>query len=322
MCTKAGTCDTSDQIEADAAVVDIDAPMIDACVPSTEICDDGIDQDCSGADTTCAANDVATSPVDVTMGGAFSADLLIATDNLPQRGCGNAGGREVFYRVTLTAPEVYYLDTFGSNFDTTVRVFPGKACDALGMTDPVCATDACGTAQSQLAVTLPAGTSCVVVDQDAAATTGQLTLRVTRGGRTGEALGDGMQTLTGDTCTATSTQNPNIPCNDSANNAKDVAWYFTSCPGVNRNLDASTCVDVTMTHFDTVVYVHKAGAAADLVCRDDTGTCPPRPDREDGQPDGSVLTDVNTTGPGLFWLILDAYGTDACGGYRLDTNLD
>lgn len=326
MCTKAGTCETSDQVEpeADASVDPPDAPPIDACVPMPEICDDGIDQDCSGADSTCAANDGPANPVDITNGGTFNGDLMLAMDDYGEVGCGGDGGRDLFYDVTLTAPEVYYFDTFGSDFDTMVRVFPNKACDQLvpGSSILSCNDDSCGGASSQLAVQLPAGTSCVVVDQNSGATTGALTLHVTRSRRTGTALGDGMQTLTGDSCTASDSGNPNIPCNDATNNAKDLSWFFTSCPGVNRKLDASTCVDVTMVHFDTVLYVHKSGTQADLVCRDDTNACPPRPDRTDAQPDGSVLTDVNTTGPGLFWLVLDGYGTDACGGYRLDTNLD
>ncbi|MFN0247981.1 MAG: hypothetical protein ACKV2T_13915 [Kofleriaceae bacterium] len=325
VCAKGGTCEASDQAETDASVEDVDAapPPIDACVPSTDVCDDGIDQDCSGADATCAANDVAANAVDVTNGGTFSGDLDLANDNYVQRGCSNVGGHELFYRVTLTAPEVYYIDTFGSNFDTSVRVFAGKTCDSLDATaNPTsCTDDACSTEQSQSAFALPAGTSCIVVDQNPGAADGDLTLHVTRSRRTGTPLGNGMQTLTGDTCMATNTGNPNIPCNSATNNAKDVSWYFTSCPGQNRKLDSSTCVDVTMVHFDTVLYVEKSGTPANLVCQDDSAGCLPRPDRPD-QADGSVLTDVNTTGPGLFWLILDAYEMDQCGGYRLDTNLD
>lgn len=326
ICTKAGTCETTESVEPDedASVEVPDAPPIDACVPGAEVCDDGIDQDCDGEDATCATNDLADDPVDITMGGTFNANFALANADLDQKGCGNVGGREVFYKITLTAPEVYYIDTFGSDFDTSVRLYAGKACSSLdgNVTPTTCDDDACGQDQSQFAFSVPAGTSCIVVDQAAGATANALTLHVTRSRRTGTPLGGGMQTMTGDTCTATDSGNPNIPCNDATNNTKDVSWYFTSCPGVNRRLDASTCVDVTMVHFDTVLYVHKSGTFNDLVCRDDSeSSCTARPDRPD-HIDGTVLTDVNTTGPGLFWLILDAYGADACGGYRLDTNLD
>jgi hypothetical protein len=327
ICTKGGTCQHEEDVEPpeDASIDEPDAPPIDACVPSTEICDDGIDQDCSGADSTCAANDQGDDPVDVTNGGTFTGNLLLAMDDYGEVGCGGTGGRDLFYDVTLDAPQVYYFDTFGSDFDTTIRVFPNKACDQLVPNSALlsCNNDACGGDTSQLAVQLPSGTSCIVIDEaDDDDASGALTLHVTRGGRTGTALGGGMQTLTGDSCTSVSTSQPNIACNDPEPGAKDVAWYFTACPGVNRNLDASTCVDVTMVHFDTVLYVRKAGVQADLVCRDDSEqSCTARPDRPD-HIDGTVLTNVNTTGPGLFWLILDAFGTSSCGGYRLDTNLD
>ena len=34
----------------------------------------------------------------------------------------------MFYTVHLTAPEVFYFDTFGSDFDTVIRILRGSAC--------------------------------------------------------------------------------------------------------------------------------------------------------------------------------------------------
>jgi len=45
-----------------------------------------------------------------------------------------------------------------------------------------------------------------------------------------------------------------------------------------------------------------------------------RPDRNDGHPDGSILTGIPAKGPELFWLVVDGFGA-ACGTYQLDTNL-
>lgn len=294
----------------------IDAPPIPGCTPmGFDTCGDGLDQDCDGQDKPCAVNDVAGGAIEITAGGVFTGDLLLAKDDAPERGCAAAGGRDLYYQIKLTAPEVYYLATFGSNFDTTVRVFPGVSCASLGNQQPVCSDDACGGSASQLAAELPAGTSCVVVDQNAAATAGALKLTVVRGGRAGSALPAGVQTLTGDTCTGADLTTS--MCSDVG--GKDLGYYFTVCPGVTSHVDATTCGDPTATHFDTVLYVRPAGGA-NLVCDDDGATCGPRTERPD-HADGSILADVATSGPGLFWLVVDGFNTSACGGFQLDTNL-
>jgi len=321
ICTQ-GSCELS---EADGPPADSAPP--DGCVPTGEdICGDGIDQDCSGSDAVCAANDMPVGAIDVTAGGTFTADLLLAHDDLASKGCGGDGGREVFYEITLAAPQAYYLDTFGAGFDTSVRVFGGTACAAVGSTQgpQACNDDACGTGESQLAVALPAGTSCLVVDKNEKGgqqpTRGTFQLHVAPGGRTGTQLSPGISTQTGDTCGATNVWEPTDPAACNQGHAKDLAYFFTVCPGQTAHLDASTCSNVAATHFDTELYVRPVGKA-DLVCVDDTNTCTARPDRSDGHPDGSILTNVPAKGPGLFWLVVDGYDTSACGGFQLDANL-
>lgn len=323
------TCERA-EIDAPTGVTDqppdafeppIDAPPIAGCtVTGFDTCGDGLDQDCDGADEVCAANDLAAGAIDVTMGGTLTGDLNLARDSAPQKGCGNDGGRDLYFRVTLAAPQVYYFDTFGSNFDVSVRVFPGKSCGAINATDtPACSDDACGSADSQLAAELPAGTSCIVVDQNAGATRGALSLTVVPGGHAGSALASGPHTVTGDTCTATDVFDST--CMEPG--GKDVAWYFTACPGGRALVDASTCTDATNVHFDTVLYVRRAvGQMPTIDCNDDAPTCPMvRSERTDGHPDLSILDNVAVAGPGLFWLVLDGYGAGACGGYQLDYNL-
>lgn len=302
----------------DAFVPPIDSPPIQGCTPmGFDTCGDGIDQDCDGADEVCAANDLAPDAIDVTMGGTLSGDLNLACDNAPEAGCGNAGGRDLFYKVTLTEPQVYYFDTFGSNFDTTVRVFPGKACTAIAATDmPSCSDHACGGGQSQLALELPAGTSCVVVDQNSAVAQGAMMLKVTAAGHVGERLLPGPRTLSGDTCTSADTWKAQC----GAVGGKEDAYFFTVCPGATAHVDASTCVDVNATHFDTVLFVRKApaGMGSTLACSDDAPTCAARPDRPD-HPDGSILDNVAAAGPGVFFLVVDGY--DSCGTYVMDARL-
>ncbi|MDB4958087.1 MAG: lysyl oxidase-like [Myxococcales bacterium] len=308
------TCELSSTI--DGAV---DGMVIDGCTPQAEICGDGIDQDCDGVDPVCVANDGADGAIDVSAGGTFTVDMRYANDDASDADCGGIGGRDVFYKIVLPAQEIVYADTFGSDFRTVVRVFPGKACSAIAGASPVCNHDACGGAQSQLAGPLPAGTSCIVVDQDAAAITGMLTLRVTRGGRDGASLGSNMQTYTGNSCTGTNVTNPGTSCaGGDTSTAEDAGYYFTVCPAQTLKLDASTCVDATMTAFDTVIYLRKAGGN-NLGCNDDATTCTARPARPT-HADGSILTNVASVGPGLFWLTVDGY-SGACGAFRVDTNL-
>jgi hypothetical protein len=297
-----------------------DAHLVDGCTPSgPELCGDGIDQDCDGIDPACAANDAPGDAIDISAGGTFMADLTYAHDDVSQTGCSGDGGRDVFYKVVLSAPEVVYFDTFGSSFGTVVRVIAGSACTATGAV-PACTAGACGGAQSQLAQSLPAGTSCVIVDQHAGDTTGALVLHVKRAGRDATPLAAGVHTMTGNSCSGANVTQPGNGCviNDSKT-AEDVAYYFTACPAQTLTLDASTCADSTKTHYDTVMYLRAAGTNQSIACDDDSNTCTARPDRADGHPDGSIISG-SATGPNLFMLTVDGYD-GACGVYQLDTNL-
>lgn len=259
-------------------------------------------------------NDSPDTPTDVTGGGAFMANIADdAVDDAPQRGCAGDGGRDVFYTLTLAAPEVYYFDTFGSDFDTSVRVFPGKRCDALGSAfGPVCNDDACGGGASQLAVGLPVGTSCIVVDRNAAAVTGELRLRVTGGGRTGPPL---QPRVTGDTCDARDVWP--APCADPG--GRDVGFWFLVCPEETASITATTCTTADYT-FDTVLYLTEAGEADALACNDDDPSCPARPTRPD-QVDGSKLTGL-VQGPALGWLVLDGFDRAGCGPFTIDNLIE
>jgi hypothetical protein len=309
-----GGDDAGDDQPPDAFVPPIDAPPIAGCTPmGFDTCGDGIDQDCDGADEICAVNDLAPDAIDVTMGGMLSGDLNLARDNAPQKGCGNDGGRDLFYKVTLGEPQVFYFDTFGSNFTTTVRVFPGKACTAITANDmPSCSAGACGGGQSQLAAELPSGTSCIVVDQGAGQPQGAMALKVTPGGHFGDPLGTGPLTLTGNTCTSKDVWRGSC----GGPGGKEDAYFFTVCPGVTEHVNATTCADPTLTYFDTVLFLKKAGSPqmGFGTCSDDAHACDPRPDRPD-HADGSILSGTSAAGPGLFFLVVDGYDDQDCGVY-------
>ncbi|MBK9034015.1 MAG: hypothetical protein IPL61_22560 [Myxococcales bacterium] len=281
--------------------------------PTAEICGDGIDQDCNGSDAICPTNDGPSGAINISGGGVFTVDLTAARNDQDFSGsfCGSTGGRDVFYTFTLPAAEVVYVDTFGSSFDTDLRVFAGS-CTALGALQS-CFDDSCSVLQSQGALALAAGQYCLVADQYSSfQTTGALTLTFTRGGRTGTAISTGTGTVTGTTVGAPNTWAPSC---SSSSTAGEQAYYFLSCPAIVPTVAASTCT--TPTSWDSVIYLRKAGVAADVTCNDD-GLAPC----------GSVtpirlssFTGATGSGPGLYWLVVDGF-LATTGAYTLNYTIN
>ncbi|HVV85545.1 MAG TPA: MopE-related protein [Kofleriaceae bacterium] len=271
--------------------------------PTAETCGDGIDQDCSGADVSCPVNDRPTSPLDISNGGTFTVDLTAANNDQENGGlsCGLTGGRDVFYRFTLPAAEVVYFDTFGSSFDSVVRIFPGACTDNPGA--QTCFDDQCSGRQTQGALQLAAGNYCLVVDQySSAQTTGSLVLTFARTGRTGTAIAAASGTQSGTSCSGTNAMTGSC---QPVSTAPDAGYYFLTCPSTTKTVAASTC---SGTAHDSVVYLRKAGSGNDLACNDDTTGC--------GNGLQSSFTGGSAVGPGLFWLVVDGYQAE-CGPFTL-----
>jgi hypothetical protein len=296
---------TCERAAADAPIaIDVPPITLDACV--AEICGDGIDQDCNGIDPPCPMNDQPSDAIDVTAGGPFNADLEFAGVDSAANGCGSDGGRDVFYKVSKSQAEIYYFDTFGSSFDTTIRVYPGMTCPALIANGSMaCSNDACTTPQSQLAIRLPSGTSCIVVAQASASeTTGTLVLHVTATGRDGTALPPavaGTSTVNGNTCTSPSTANSSC---QTASLTRGDEYYFTTCPATVR-VDLDMCGPT----WDSVTYVKNAGGTQ-LKCNDDSMMC----SITDGP---SYMRDGVVDGPALFWAGVSGWDTSDCGTYGM-----
>ncbi len=299
-----------------------------AGTPAAEYCGDGTDSDCSGgADPGCPANDLPAGAINISGGGTFTADVTYAHDDAAG-GCSGTGGRDVFYTFTLTAAQVVYFDTFGSSFDTVLRVKSG-ACTAAAAAEVVCKdNNGCGGAApqaqaSQLATSLAAGTYCLVVDQySSASTSGALTLSYVAGGRTGVEAPAGTSTQTGNTCNGTATSTGGCGFGDTA---KDDAYYFTVCPGESRAISAATCG--ATTNFDSVIYLRKGSAlgTSDVACNDDSAstTCTNTATCGSAETNRASSLSGTAAGPGLYWLVVDGYGSACsnCGNYSLALTL-
>jgi hypothetical protein len=290
--------------EHDAAAIDAPAPPTDATdgPPMMMI-------DAAPACAPCEPNDGPAGAIDVTAGGTFTGNALQASDDVASTGCGGSGGRDLFFKVTLTKPEVYYFDTFTSSFDTVVRVYT-KACALVGggANPAACSDDICAGAQSQIALSLPAGESCIVVDQRSSAeTTGAVTLHVLRGRRDGLPLAAGVHTSTGDTCTSSNIDDPvDVNCDGPGSGGKDHAYFFTTCPGQSMLLDADLC---PAPAWDPVLYVRRVSTNAQIGCNDDSCAA------------GPAIANVSITNGTLFFLYVDGFAAAECGSYSLDTNL-
>lgn len=290
-----------------------------AGTPSAEFCGDGIDQDCNGsADPGCPGNDLPGGAIDISAGGTFTVDLTYAHDDDANTtlGCGQTGGRDVFYQFTLGATEVVYADTFGSSYDSVIRIYSGTCPLRTGT--PSCSDDSCAGLQSQRAVQLAAGTYCLVIDQySSTSTLGATTLTFVRGGRPGTALATGTGlSVSGTTGTASNLSTATCQTNS---NAPDQGYYYLACPATSPTLTATTCT--TGSNFDTVLYQHRstgAGAIGSIACNDDTATC------ATGSPNPQYRSSIGPTsaaGPGLFWMIVDGYGAGT-GSYQITYTLN
>lgn len=306
------TCELTNSSALDAAA---DSPsLIDGCTPVPEICGDGIDQDCDGNDPPCPSNDKAAGAIDLGAGGTFTMDIQYATNDASKPNgqapfCGGPGGRDVYYKIHLDADEAIYLDTFGSDFDSVIRVFHGACADGVPPTGgTVCHNDACGGKQTQAIWELGAGDNCVVVDQfNDSETAGALTLHVERGHRSGLPINLGTA-LTGDT--STGTDQSSAGC---VHTGPDLGYHFTACPGESLAITATTC-NATLT-FDSALYARQgnATAGAALSCNDDDANCSARGD-------ASTIS-FTAQDAHLFWIIVDAGSDNVSGMFELDTSI-
>ncbi|CAN5445801.1 hypothetical protein BH11MYX1_BH11MYX1_22410 [soil metagenome] len=290
------------------------------CSPATQTCELIASELDASVDVnpdalSAPVNDKADGAIDIAAGGTFTATVTYANDdasNPPSPGnmpCGGTyPGRDVFYKLHLDANEAVYLDTFGSDYDTVIRVYQGGCLDGPAPSpSTICHNDMCGTTQTQAVWDMHAGDNCIVVDQPTdPGGNGSLTLHVERGHRTGKLLTLGTAAV-GTTVGATDqsqAQCDMVPGPDSG-------YYYTVCPNQSQTFVATTCNSAT--NYDDSLYLLGPNGNTQR-CRDNDGTCVIN----------SSFAGVNVltvTGPHMFWIIVDSGAPFAAGNYEIDTIL-
>ncbi len=222
-----------------------------------------------------------------------------------QSGCGTAG--DVYYRFTLTARELVYVDTFGTSYDTRLAFAPSTGTGFIADTciDDVLDCTAERILQTRLARVLTPGTYYVVVG-GFADITGPFTLHFQHlpvgNGPVVQitSFANGTQTFPGTTSgTGVITQT----CR--AAPAPENTYWFMTCPAFPATqIGAATCGAAT---WDTVVEQRSAARTANL-CDDDS--CGAQ----------STVTGTLSAGAGLHTIYVDGFSTTSSGAYTLSVS--
>lgn len=320
------TCDLATMTCSSGSGMGTDAGALDSAKPIDAVPDASLEP----------AND---NPADATLIGPLTGqgsaatiieDVTYAMSNASGDGsmqCGSSG-RTVFFQLEDKGTNIYYFDTFGSTYDTIIRVYPGNCVAGAAPNNTVCNDDACNRSQSQLALNIkgtgPMGgntnSACIEIAEDpsnGSAAMANLVLHVERA-----AHADGMSinvnngasppTLAGNTCNNETAQWTGDCGGSQCGVGYEDVYFFTQCPGTSYALSASTCNGSSSMTYDMVLYLRETGSNMQLAAQQEDGTCVLAPG-------AASLTDVGLDGAHLYTLVVDSVGsgTGSCGAYGL-----
>jgi hypothetical protein len=259
-------------------------------------------------------NDLCQNAIDVSQGSVFHGSTLGARHEVePPASCvydpDARRGADVFYSITLSAPEWVSFDTFGSSTDTVLYLL--NKCGGNVLEDgSFCSDDTeCAfpsSINSALLVYLEAGTWILVVDTYGSKPPGPFTLNVHRSGpNCASALPIEFDTpVTGDTKGGTTLLNASCGVDDES--GPERMYVFGVCPAQSFSIVASTCGATA----DTVVSLHYGTCMKDatIACADDGCS--------DGF--GSLLQALSIeSGAGIYFVTVDTFSGKPAGPFPL-----
>jgi hypothetical protein len=259
-----------------------------SCCAATETCGNLCDDNCNGSiDEGCtSSNDTCAGATPITLNAGRTTVTGSTAAATSDDTC--ASGNDVWYRFSLAQREVVFLNTYGTSFDTKL----GLRAGSCGAATTNCTDDTCGMLQTEVTVTLDAGTYYILVEAFSGIG-GDFTLNIEHlpVGNDGVArvLALGTSTLTG----TTSGTGLVGGCGRGVT-APEHLYYWTQCPSaVGGSFTANTC-GVT---WDTVLFVRAAPTATDT-CDDDGCGYP-----------ASSLTATIAASHGLYGFYVDGFSS-------------
>ena len=227
-------------------------------------------------------NDARTSPIVVPLLATettVTGTTASATFDGPTT-CGGTTGPNVWYRITLAAREILYVDTAGSAYDTRLSLLDSTGAMVAGS----CNDDAgCNTGgftngfQSRFAVVVPAGTYDIAVGGFDARSSGAFTLHVQHL-PTNQGSNFLATAITGTATTMSRTLGAGglfTPSCAAGPSGEDVRWFVT-CGGTTQSVFSNCPADgATWTrragsvNYDPVMVVWSGNTNAQVTCNDD-----------------------------------------------------
>ncbi len=245
-------------------------------------------------------NDTCAGAIDVGAGGVFTGTTLGAANDY-SGGCGDVGGADVVYALTLTGGSDVFITTVGSAFDTVLYLVRDSCAGSMiACTDDYRAP--LSTGSILIRDNQGAGVYYIVADGKTAAARGDYRLEVSvtpnddEGDRCGQPFEFGPGAFPMQECDATNGSGNEYSGSCGGDNRDEI--YYVVIP-VAGSRTFTTCHPTT--NFNTVLYLRSACAdsGSQIGCNNDDGVCPSASNR-------STFTASLT--PGIYYLFVDGQG--------------